>query len=210
MSSRKLKYNILIIAVFGLVPAITCQFINYKPVSRDIHISNFRYGKDPSVIRCHRGDTLNLTFSTEDTGHSFFLEEFDIDAKISPSRDFVEVFKTSDPTREPYRTQRLTFIAKHSGIRNFFVSKSIYRCHVWCGPMHAFESGKLIIMPNTLLMFSLGCVAGILFLWIISFFRGRVNYDDDNKNGYKDLLGNDSVIRKILVSRWAQIILTII
>jgi len=210
VSSRKLKYNILIIAVFGLVPAITCQFINYKPVSRDIHISNFRYGKDPSVIRCHRGDTLNLTFSTEDTGHSFFLEEFDIDAKISPSRDFVEVFKTSDPTREPYRTQRLTFIAKHSGIRNFFVSKSIYRCHVWCGPMHAFESGKLIIMPNTLLMFSLGCVAGILFLWIISFFRGRVNYDDDNKNGYKDLLGNDSVIRKILVSRWAQIILTII
>ncbi len=210
MSSKLQKYDILVVAIFGLIPAIACQFTADKPVTREIHISNFRYGKDPSVIRCNRGDTLVLTFSTEDTGHSFFLEEFDIDAKISPSRDFAEVFSTSDPTREPYRTQKVTFVARHSGIKNFLVSKSIYRCHVWCGPMHAFESGKLIIMPNTLLVLSLGCLAGILFLWIMGFIKGWVNKNKDARNGYKDIIGNKGLIRKVLISRWPQIILTII
>ena len=78
--------NFLIVVCFGSVPAVICQFFTQQPVSRNIHIRSFRYGKDPSVIRCNRGDTLHLTFSTDDTGHSFFLEEFDNDAKVSPAR----------------------------------------------------------------------------------------------------------------------------
>ena len=109
-------------------------------------------------LSANRGDRLHLTFSTDDTGHSFYLEEFDIDAKISPARDQVEVFKTSDPTQESVTTHELTFTARQPGILNYLVSRSNYRCHVWCGPMHAFEMGKLVIMPNTLLVFSLGCI----------------------------------------------------
>jgi heme/copper-type cytochrome/quinol oxidase subunit 2 len=142
--------NFSIILFSFLIPGLVCQFFVKEPAVRKIHISNFRYGKNPSLIRCNRGDTLYLTFSSEDTGHSFFLEEFDMDVKVSPANDGVAVFSTSDPTIRPKFTKEVTLIAKHPGILNYLVSKSNYRCHVWCGPMHAFEQGKLIIMPNTL------------------------------------------------------------
>ncbi|MDO8951690.1 MAG: hypothetical protein Q7U86_03635, partial [Draconibacterium sp.] len=151
-SFKKHIINFLIVLGFGVVPATVAQFFVRQPVTREIHVRNFRYGKDPSVIHCNRGDTLRLTFSTDDTGHSFFLEEFDIDAKVSPAREEVEVFKVSDPTERPEVAREVVFIARHSGIQNYLVAKSNYRCHVWCGPMHAFEHGKLIIFPNTLLV----------------------------------------------------------
>src|SRR5665647_2648749 len=186
---RTYIFNFLIIFGFGLIPALICQYFVKAPIDRYIHIRSFRYGKDPSVIRCNRGDTLHLTFSTDDTGHSFFLEEFDIDAKISPAREKVEVFKTSDPTRKSYLTKEVTFTAKHPGILNYLVAKSNYRCHVWCGPMHAFELGKLVIFPNTLLVFSLGCLVGILFLWIFGLFKANLTVliEDDKNAVYKDL-----------------------
>jgi polyferredoxin len=202
----------LVVFGFGLVPAVICQFFTREPVDRYIHIRSFRYGKDPSVIKCNRGDRLHLTFSTDDTGHSFFLEEFDIDAKVSPARDMVELFKASDPTEKPVLTKEVVITARHPGILNFVISKSNYRCHVWCGPMHAFEHGKLIIRPNTLLFFSLGCMTGILMIWIIGLLRkpnpGTEN--NDQKAGYRDLLKKSGLLRKLLISRWPQIILVII
>jgi len=205
-------FNFLIIFGFGLIPALICQYFVKAPVARYIHIRSFRYGKDPSVIRCNRGDTLHLTFSTDDTGHSLFLEEFDIDAKISPAREKVEVFKTSDPTQKSYLTKEVTFTAKHPGILNYLVAKSNYRCHVWCGPMHAFELGKLVIFPNTLLVFSLGCLVGILFLWIFGLFKANLTIliEEDKNAGYKDLLKKSGFLRKMIVSRWPQTILTVI
>jgi polyferredoxin len=204
--------NLLIIFCFGLIPAIISQFFTEKPVSRHIHIRSFRYGKDPYVIRCNRGDTLLLTFSTDDTGHSFFLQEFDIDAKISPSRDEVTVFKTNDPSIKPVIEKEVILIAKHSGIYNYIVSRSNYRCHVWCGPMHAFEQGKLIILPNTLLVFSLGCLLGILFLWLIAISK-NIMPEEKNENeiaGYKDLLKDSGFLKGIVVSRYTQAALTLI
>ena len=197
---------------FGIIPAIIGQFFVAEPVSRNIHVRSFRYGKDPSVIRCNRGDTLNLTFSTDDTGHSFYLEEFDIDAKVSPARDVVEVFKVSDPTEKPVVEHEVSIIARHSGIQNYLVARSNYRCHVWCGPMHAFEHGKLVIFPNTLLIFSLGSIAGILFLWVIGFFIGNKSHtvNEDNKEGYRDILAKSALVRKLVTSRWPQIILVLL
>lgn len=204
--------SISIILSFGLVAAIICQFFVKEPVDRYIHIRNFRYGKDPHVIRCNRGDRLHLTFSSDDTGHSFFLEEFDIDVKVSPAIEEVTVFKTTDPSLKPIITRELTLVAKHPGILNYIISKSNYRCHVWCGPMHAFEQGKLIIMPNTLLCFSLGCLIAIIFLWLMGIYR-KVNPEfnpEDEKSDMKDLFKWSGFIRKTFVSRWPQIILTIL
>ena len=76
-----------------------------------------------------------------------------MDVKVSPAHDLVSVFKVSDPSKEPVLTKEVTLTAKHPGILNYLVSKSYFRCHVWCGPMHAFEQGKLVILPNTLLLF---------------------------------------------------------
>lgn len=204
--------NLITILSFGLISALICQFFVKEPTDRYIHIRNFRYGKDPSVIRCNRGDRLHITFSTDDTGHSFFLEEFDIDAKVSPAIDEVTVFKPSDPSSTPVLTRELTFTAKHPGILNYIVAKSNYRCHVWCGPMHAFEQGKLIIMPNTLLCFSLGSLIGILSIWLFLIFRKAEpeNNPDDKKSEMKDLFKWSGFFRRIVISRWPQIILTIL
>ncbi len=204
--------NLTFIIGFGLISALICQIFVNEPIDRYIHIRNFRYGKDPSVIRCNRGDRLHITFSTDDTGHSFFLEEFDIDAKVSPANNEVTVFKPSDPSIKPVLTKELIIYAKYPGILNYIVAKSIYRCHVWCGPMHAFEQGKLIIMPNTLLSFSLGSLIGILGLWFIHIFRkfDRANDTDDMKSNMKDLSKRPGFFKKIVVSRWPQIILTIV
>ncbi len=204
--------NLFIIVGFGLIPAILCQFFTEKPTGRHIHIRSFRYGKDPYVIRCNRGDTLLLTFSTDDTGHSFFLQEFDMDVKISPSRDEVTVFKTEDPSSNPVNTKEVTLIAQHPGIYNYIASKSNYRCHVWCGPMHAFEQGKLIILPNTLLVFSLGSLIGVILIWLITIFS-KVSPEvqgESEKNGYKNILKDSGFLRGIAVSRYTQATLTII
>ena len=203
---RGLLLKTIIVIAFGLMGAIFCQFFKSAPVSRYIHIRNFRYGKDPWVIRCNRGDTLHLTFSTEDTGHSFFLEEFDMDVKISPATEEVTVFKTSDPSARPLITREVVLVTRHSGWRDWLISKSSFRCHVWCGPMHAFEQGKLVIIPNTLLWFSIGMVAGIFALWIYG-FSSRTSRENEAPPG--DILNKNNILRRALVSRWPQIIITI-
>ncbi len=205
-------FRYFIIISFGLIPAIVCQLFTLVPTARSLHIRSFRYGKEPSVIRCNRGDTLHLTFSTDDTGHSFFLEEFDMDVKVSPAREEVAVFKTSDPTSKPVLTREVTFTAKHPGILNYLVARSNYRCHVWCGPMHAFEQGKLVILPNTLLIFSLGSLIGILFIFLtgITLKAEPSNKSDDPKYGYKDLFNRSGLLRKLLISRWPQAIMIIL
>jgi polyferredoxin len=209
--SKRYLLNLLIIIGFGLIPAIICQFLTEKPTNRHIHVRSFRYGKDPYVIRCNRGDTLHLTFSTDDTGHSFFLQEFDIDVKISPSRDEVSVFRTNDPTSTPVTTKEVILVARHPGINNYIVSKSNFRCHVWCGPMHAFEQGKLIILPNTLLVFSLGSLFGLLFIWVMAIFRNtkQDSNNSDERRGYKDLLKVPGFLKGIVVSRYIQAALTL-
>jgi polyferredoxin len=210
--ARRYFLNLLIVISFGLVPAVICQFFTVRPVSRHIHIRSFRYGKDPYSIRCNRGDTLHLTFSTDDTGHSFFLQEFDMDVKITPSQEEVTVFRTSDPSAPPLKTKEVILIARHKGIYNIIDSKSNFRCHVWCGPMHAFEQGKLVILPNTLLVFSFGCLIGVLFIWLMSFLKKARPEDkiSDDKTGYKDLLKEKSWLREIVVSRYTQAALTLI
>ncbi len=204
--------NFIVILVFGLIPAVIAQFFTKKPTTRKIHIRSFRYGKDPYVIRCNRGDTLLLTFSSDDTGHSFYLEEFDIDVKVYPADNTVSVFKVSDPTSKPVITKEVMLVARHPGIFNYLISKSNYRCHVWCGPLHAFEQGKLIILPNTLLVFSLGCVTGILFIWFTVVFKtGSEAIDpEDERKGYRDIFKKNGLLKKIALSRYTQAVLVTI
>ncbi|MBN1441073.1 MAG: hypothetical protein JXA90_00120, partial [Planctomycetes bacterium] len=130
-----------LLLIFAVVPAAAVQFTASEPAERDIHVEAFRYGKDPAVIRCNRGDRLRLTFSTRDTAHSFFLEEYDMDVKISPGTQEVAVYRTSDPEAPPVHTKEVLLDTAPRGVLGWLFSKSRYRCHVWCGPMHAFEHG---------------------------------------------------------------------
>ena len=210
--ARRGFIRLVIILASGLIPAILVQFFAGEPVNRYYHIRNFRYGKDPYVIRCNRGDTLHFTFSSDDTGHSFFLEEFDVDAKVSPANEEVLVFGVKDPSARPYVTEELVLVAEFQGPARYLVSKSNYRCHVWCGPMHAFEQGKLVIMPNTLLSFSLGSLLALIGLWIGSLFR--IPYAAQSSAGEDprglDLLQRFPLLRKAIVTRWPQVVMTIL
>ena len=151
----------LALLAFATVPAGLCQLTAKSPRHRHLHVEAFRYGKEPSVIRCNRGDWLHLSFSTRDTGHSFFLEEFDVDAKIMPGQGKVLLFRTRRPETPPKSVSEVVIHAEHPGWLRYLVSKSQFRCHVWCGPMHAFEHGNLLIGPNTLLWAAYGLLAGI-------------------------------------------------
>lgn len=151
----------LVLLACAVTPAVVCQWFAAPPQVRHVHVQSFRYGKRPSVIRVNRGDRLHLTFESLDTGHSFFLEEFNIDAKHSPGTRRVELFRTDDPTAPPQITDTVVFEARHPGLKNYLVSKSIFRDHVWTGPMHAFEHGHLIIAPNTLLYAAMGALLGL-------------------------------------------------
>jgi hypothetical protein len=164
------------------------------------------------VIRCNRGDTLHLTFSSDDTGHSFFLEEFDIDVKVSPAVEEVTVFSTKDPSERPVITREVTIVAEHPGLLNYLISKSHYRCHVWCGPLHAFEQGKLIILPNTLLCFSLGSLLGVVLVFLLGMFRHPAadQASREDKSAWKDLFARNRFLKKLLVSRWPQMLLMLL
>ena len=60
------------------IPAWLAAAPARAPRTRDIHIEAYRYGFSPARIHANRGDRLRLTFSTRDTGQSFFLQDYDI------------------------------------------------------------------------------------------------------------------------------------
>lgn len=142
------------------------------PETRKIHVQAFRYGTSPSIIRANRGDRLVLTFSTRDTGHSFFLQDYRIDAKVSPASETVEVRDPFRPTERPVAVQELCLTAGLPGWWGRLVSVSRFRCHVYCGPMHGFEQGDLIVRPNWLLTGSMGLLMALV---IIGFLRTRLD-----------------------------------
>jgi len=197
---RRLVPQGLVLAAFSLLPAAFCRFLEEAPQHRYVHVEAFRYGKDPAVIRCNRGDWLHLTFSTRDTGHSFFLEEFDLDAKVSPGRDTVEVFRTSQPDRPPTIQQEVVLRAEHPGWWGWLVSKSQFRCHTWCGLMHAFEHGNLVLWPNTLLFAGLGLVLGLPVAALVG-LRGRLREDGDAPPRVTPTSGRD-LFRRLPGLKW--------
>ena len=170
----------LIIFGFGILGSVFVNLFKTEPEDLYIHIRSFRYGKHPDIIRCNRGDRLHLTFSTDDTGHSFFLSEFNIDVKVNPGTSEVAVFKADHPEEKPEIKTEVLLVAEHPGILKYLVAKSQYRCHVWCGLLHGFEQGSLIIYPNTLLGFGVGTLSGILFLLLISGIFNRKQEPDLN------------------------------
>jgi len=206
--SNKIYTDIFILLVCLLIPVLYLNLTLVSPEHRYIHIENFRYGKNPSAIYCNRGDTLHLTFSSKDTGHSFFLEEFDIDVKVEPVNNSVLVFKASDPSYPAEIKNEVILIAKHPGFLGSLISKSNYRCHVWCGPMHAFEHGKLVIVPNYLLYVGIGLILGIYLIYLrrISYAPASANEltVSSSKDNSTDLLKKFPSLKKIIRKNWFQ------
>jgi hypothetical protein len=164
---RTLIYGAVVVVCLAL-PLFIEWVTTPSPQIKKISIEAFRYGTSPSIIRANRGDRLILTFSTGDTGHSFFLQDYHIDVKISPAGETVAVYNPFRVTEPPMDVQEVRLTAGLPGLWGSLVSVSRFRCHVYCGLMHGFEQGDLIVRPNWLMTGSLGLLAAII---IIGFLR---------------------------------------
>lgn len=174
----KLQRTLIYVAVVVVCLALPL-FLEWvttpAPRLKKIPIEAFRYGTSPSIIRTNRGDRLILTFSTRDTGHSFFLQDYRIDVKISPASEKVEVHNPFRVTEAPLDVQEVRLTAGLPGLWGRLVSVSRFRCHVYCGLMHGFEQGDLIVRPNWLMMGSLGLLAAIIIIGLL-----RVRWDESS------------------------------
>jgi len=168
------------IGVVALVLATTAAgvawtgLISYRRglQTRSVHLELFRYGASPCVIRARRGDRLVMTFSTRDTGHSFFLQEYRIDAKVTPGGSYVEVFDPLHPERGGVRKRSVMLVVGRPGVWGRLCSKWRFHCHVYCGPLHGFEQGDLIAEPNWLYGGALGFLFGLPLAGICRILRG--------------------------------------
>lgn len=152
--------------------ALTIEYATTPgPCDREIHLEAFRYGIEPSVIRVNRGDKLSLTFSSRDTAHSFFLQDYRIDAKIMPEGvDAIEVYDPLRATDPPTKVKKVEFTAGLRGFLGRLITVSRHRCHVYCGAMHGFEQGDLIVRPNWLFATAISLIAAIT---LIGWYRVR-------------------------------------
>ena len=131
------------------------------PQTRNIHIEAYRYGFSPSRIHANRGDRLRLTFSTRDTGQSFFFQDYDLHVSITPGSKLVSVHRLSRPDDPPTQMETVEIVAGLPGWRGMLISKSQFRNHTYNGPLHGTERGELIVAPNFLLYGGLGLLGGI-------------------------------------------------
>jgi len=175
------------------------------PTQKAIHVETFRYGTHPYIIRATRGDHLVLTFSTHDTGHSFFLQDYGIDVKISPASKHVEVHDPFSMDAPPRRMKEVQLTAGLKGLWGKLVSLSRYRCHVYCGPMHGFEQGDLIVRPNWLFSGSLGTLAAILLVGFVLIFHRNAESMHFAETGV-DLNTRNNFIDKIIKWRPLQFV----
>jgi len=159
MPRRLLALTILLAA--AALPACIAALSLPAPQTRHIHIEAYRYGFSPSRIHVTRGDRLRLTFSTRDTGQSFFLQDYDLHVSITPGNKLVSVQRLSRPDDPPTFTEAVDLVAGLPGWRGWLVSKSQFRNHTYNGPLHGTERGDLIVAPNLLLAASLGLLCAI-------------------------------------------------
>ncbi len=124
------------------------------PQARTIKIVAHQYGYDPPIMRVNEGDTVKLTFTSQDVVHGFYLEGYDLDITILPLRSEVELRHPSRPDAPPELVKEVTFVASREG-------KFRYRCSHTCGFMHPFMLGELIVGPNRLLPTSIGMLLGL-------------------------------------------------
>src|ERR1017187_386864 len=152
---------LLILIAGAAVPSWFAAVTAHRPQTRDIHIEAYRYGFSPSRIHANRGDRLHLTFSTRDTGQSFFFQDYDLHVSITPGNKLVSVMRLSRPDDPPVFMETVEIVAGPPGWQGWLLSKSQFRNHTANGPLHGTERGDLIVAPNFLLYGRLGLLFAI-------------------------------------------------
>ena len=134
-----------------------------SPQHHTIKVTARKYAFEPSVIRVNRGDRITLKFRSKDVTHGFFLEGYDLDARIvAENPNFLMRHPSLD---DDYQwVDHIEFIADKEG-------KFYYRCSVTCGPLHPFMQGELIVGPNRLVSTSIGLTIGLVLATLVYLAR---------------------------------------
>jgi plastocyanin len=129
---------------------------------RDLTITAHKYGYDPAVLQVNRGDRVRIRLVAKDVTHGFYLEGYDLDAKVRPENP---TFWLRQPSagEQYHEVEEIEFVASRTG-------KFRYRCSTTCGYMHPFMQGELIVRPNYLFSTSVGLSVG-LTAGMLLFFR---------------------------------------
>jgi polyferredoxin len=161
--------GLLVLIAGAALPAWLTAVRTPPAQTRNLHIEAYRYGFSPSRIHVNRGDRLRLTFSTRDTGQSFFLQDYDLHISITPGNRLVAVQRLSRPDDPPAFMETVEIVAGLPGWQGWLVSKSQFRNHTYNGPLHGTERGDLIVGPNLLLWSGLGLLAVLpLAGWLLA------------------------------------------
>jgi polyferredoxin len=176
---------LLILIVGTAFPAGLAGVTARRAQTRDIHIEAYRYGFSPSRIKANRGDRLRLTFSTRDTGQSFFFQDYDLHVSITPGNKLVSVQRLSHPDDPPTLMETVEIVAGLPGWQGWLISKSQFRNHTYNGPLHGTERGELTVTPNFLLYGGLGLWCAIPFAGLVLARRQPASGSDRRLNLFR-------------------------
>jgi cytochrome c oxidase subunit II len=162
--TRLLNYLMLLLplALGGAAGFSLSYFRRPLPEERRFTITAHKYAYDPSTIEVNRGDTVRIRLVSTDVTHGFYLEGYDLDAKVRREDPTFWVRHPSEKDAEYKPAEEVSFVAGRAG-------KFRYRCSITCGYMHPFMNGILIVRPNYLyptgVGLSLGLVVGMLWIF---------------------------------------------
>jgi len=159
---RKYLLTALLLAGGGSVGFLAARPAPAPPQERDLVITAHKYGYDPEVVHVNRGDRVRIRLVAKDVTHGFYLEGYDLDAKVRPENP---TFWLRQPSagEQYHEVEEIEFVASRTG-------KFRYRCSTTCGYMHPFMQGELIVSPNYLFSTSVGLSVGLV-AGMLLFFR---------------------------------------
>jgi heme/copper-type cytochrome/quinol oxidase subunit 2 len=131
------------------------------PQDRTFIITAHKYAYDPPVLRVNRGDRIHVQLVAKDVTHGFYLEGYNVEAKMRPENG---TFWARQPSQggDYKEVEEISFVASRPG-------KFRYRCSITCGYMHPFMQGELIVSPNYLYSTSVGLSVGMALGMLLLF-----------------------------------------
>lgn len=151
----------LILVLCGLGGFLLAAVHQAPPQDRTFTITAHKYAYDPPVLRVNRGDRIHVRLVAKDNTHGFYLEGYDVEAKMRPDND---TFWARQPSQggDYKEVEEISFVASRTG-------KFRYRCSITCGYMHPFMQGELIVRPNYLYFTSVGLSVGMALGMLLLF-----------------------------------------
>jgi heme/copper-type cytochrome/quinol oxidase subunit 2 len=154
----------LLLILGGSVGFSLVYFRRAVPQDRTFVITAHQYAYDPSTIEVNKGDRVQVRLVSTDVTHGFYLEGYDLDAKVRREDPTFWVRHPSKKDEDYKPVDEISFIANRPG-------KFRYRCSITCGYMHPFMNGVLIVRPNYLFPTGVGLSVGLAVGMLLVFRR---------------------------------------